>query len=275
MGESMKHGAGQYWVLFYQPLPEAGERIALALVFQNGQIQVEYDPAFTKVSKLFPDADAAALAFSLDTLRQDLRSAESVQVVLNSYGPQFATSEPRRLALPVQPATIKMLKARYLYPAKRLRSKPEPEDKVSQEIAAFVRHAVDPNVEFRTNVGSREILGHSLPGTKRIAIAIPNDKGWTLVDGIDLNHLTVSEANKRTEDISRTFWHYKRAAAEAAIQIRRVGIVLNGQSHLSPKTLEAHDYALDRLRADSDRTIDAGATDSSTVLRELLANVTK
>ena len=156
-----------------------------------------------------------------------------------------------------------------------MRSKREPEDKVSQEIAAFVRHAVDPDVEFRTNVGSREILGHSLPGTKRVAIAIPSDTGWTLVDGIDLNHLTISEANKRSEDISRTFWHYKRAAVEGDIRIRLVGVVLNGQSHLSPKTHEAHDYALDRLGADSDRTIDAGAADSASVLREMLANVTK
>ena len=161
MGEAMKHDFGKYWVLFYQPLPEAGERIAMALVFEHGQIQVEYDPAFTKVSKLFPDADAAALAFCLDTLRLDLRSADSVQSVLNSYGPQFATSEARRLALPVQPATIELLKARYLFPAKRPKTKREPEDKVSQEIAAFVRHAVDPNMKFRTNVGSREILGHS------------------------------------------------------------------------------------------------------------------
>ena len=116
MGDALKDEVGKYWVLFYQPLPEAGERIAMALVFQHGQIQVEYDPAFTKVGKLFPDADPAALAFCLDSLRHDLRSADSIQAILNGYGPQFATSEARRLALPVQPATIEMLKARYLYP---------------------------------------------------------------------------------------------------------------------------------------------------------------
>lgn len=275
MGDPLKHEVGKYWVLFYQPLPEAGERIAMALVFDHGQKQVEYDPAFTKVAKLFPDADPAALAFLLETLSHDLHSADSVQAVLNSYGPQFATSEPRRLALPVQPATIEMLKTRYLFPAKRTREKRAPEDKVSDEIVAFVRHATDPNLEFRTNVGSREILGHSLSGTKRVALAIQNSTGWTLVDGVDLNHLTAAEANKRTEEISRTFWHYKRAAAEGDIQIRRVGVVLNGQSHLFPKSHEAHEYALEKLGADSDRTIDAAATDSASVLRELLASPTE
>ena len=204
-----------------------------------------------------------------------MRSADSVQAVLNSYGPQFVTSEPRRLALPVQPATIEILKARYLYPAKRLRTKREPEDKVSQEIAAFVRNAVPSEAIFSTNVGSKEILGRSLPGTKRVALAIPSASGWTLVDGIDLNQLTPSEANQRADEISRTFWHYKQATAEGDIQIRRVAVVLNGQSHLSPKTHQAHDYALHRFAAESDFAIDAAAADSESLLRRALANVTK
>ena len=43
--------------------------------------------------------------------------------------------------------------------------------------------------QSRTHIGSKEILGRALPGTKRVALAIPSASGWTLVDGIDLNQL--------------------------------------------------------------------------------------
>ena len=54
-----------------------------------------------------------------------------------------------------------------------------------------------------------------------------------------------------------------------------VAVVLNGQSHLSPKTHQAHDYALHRFAAESDFAIDAAAADSESLLRRALANVTK
>ena len=75
--------------------------------------------------------------------------------------------------------------------------------------------------------------------------------------------------------MARTYWNYGRAAAEAGVQIRRVGVVLNGHSHLSAPTHEAHDYALHRFRVDSDLALDNVSTEAGTRLRELLARTGK
>ena len=274
MGEEMTRSAGKYWILYFQPLPEAGERIAMALVFEGREkhATVEYDPAFAKVSQLFPDADPEGLAFCLDTLRAELRATESIEATLGLYGPQFAVSDARRLALPVADATVTMLKARYLYPAKRGRKERAKEDKVAQGIQAYIRGLTDSRVEFRTNVNARDIFGHAVPGTKRVALALETPTGWTLVDGVDLNLLSAEDAAARADDIARTFWNYGRADLGKSLQ--RVGVVLNGHSHLDPKTNEVHDYALHRFETDSDHAIDSAASGSDSKLRRLLEPAT-
>jgi hypothetical protein len=276
MGTELTRAVGKYWVLYFQPLPEAGERIAIALVFDDcdGVARVEYDPHLSKVIRMFPDADPQGLVFCLDRLGADLRTAKSVEQTLHTYGPQFAVSEARRIALPLATGTVQVLKNRYLYSPKREPKKRVRKDPVAQEIEAFVRLALDANTEMRTNVAARDLLGHPIAGTKRVALAIPIERGWALIDGVDLNQLTAKQAADRANDISRTFWNYGRAASQDAVQIRRVGVVLNGHSHLDPQTHEAHDYALHRFRAESDLAIDAASDESGSQLRHLLENVT-
>src|SRR4051812_24756047 len=111
MGDDLTERAGRYWVLFYQPLPEAGERLSFGLVFEDapGHARVEYDPAFAKVVKLYPDADIAGLTFILDNLGADVASAARVEEALGSYGPQIAVSSARRIATPVSRPTTDML----------------------------------------------------------------------------------------------------------------------------------------------------------------------
>lgn len=276
MGEEMTRSAGKYWVLYFQPLPEAGERIAMALVFERREkhAMVEYDPTFAKVCRLFPDADPEALAFCLATLRRELAATESIEATLGLYGPQFAVSEARRLALPVAEATVEMLKTRYLYPPKRGRKERAKDDKVAQGIQAYIRNLTGSRVEFRTNVNAREIFGQAVPGTKRVALALETPTGWTLVDGVDLNLLSAKDAAARADDIARTFWNYGRADLGAGIELQRVGVVLNGHSHLDPKTHEAHDYALHRFETESDHAIDSAASGSDSKLKRLLEPAT-
>ena len=45
---------------------------------------------------------------------------------------------------------------------------------------------------------------------------------------------------------------------------------MNGRSHLEPKSLEAHDYALHRFQADSDHAIDGAQVGSKVELGNLL-----
>lgn len=273
MGDELSRGIGKYWVLFLQPLPEAGERVAIALVFydKTGRPVVEYDPAFSKALKLYPDLDIDGLRFCLDTLQNDLRSSSQIETTLNAYGPQISASNARRIVSPVSEQVIEMLLARYVYLAKGKRARKEQKDKVGEEIATFVRNNAGPDIQFRTGVSAREIVGRRLPGTKPVAIAIPSDRGWTLIDGVDLNQSTATAAISRADDVARTYWNYSRAAADAGVQIRRVGVVLNGSSHLTKPTHEAHDYALHRFEVDSDLALENVSTEAGTRLRELLA----
>jgi hypothetical protein len=272
MGDELTRREGKYWVIFYQPLPEAGERIAVALVFEDPKsgATVEYDPTFAKLKRVYPDVDPEVLAFYLDSLRNELHSSNQVEVILNGYGPQLEPSSARRIHVPVSQGAIEMLMARYVSPLKKNRDSQKTNDKIAKEIEAFVRQNAAPELELRTNVTARDILGRSVTGTRRIALAIRNQSGWTLVDGVDLNQSTPQAAATRADEISRTFWNYHRSAGETGVRIRRVGVVLNGNSHLAPKTHEAHDYALHRFEMDSDLVVDGASTESRGLLRSLL-----
>jgi hypothetical protein len=277
MGDELSRGIGKYWVLFLQPLPESGERVAIALVFHDKAERpiVEYDPAFSKALKLYSDLDTDGLRYCLETLQTDLRSSNQIEATLNSYGPQISASNARKIVSPVSEQVIAMLLARYVYLSKGKKARKERKDMVGEEIAIFVRNNAGPDVRLRTGVSAREIVGHPVPGTKPVAIAIPSDRGWTLIDGVDLNQSTVTAAISRADDVARTYWNYSRAAAAAGVQIRRVGVVLNGHSHLSKPTHEAHDYALHRFQVDSDLALDNVSTEAGTRLRELLARTGK
>lgn len=277
MEDKLGDGVGRYWVLFLQPLPEAGERIAVALVFSNkrGRSNIEYDPNFSKAARIYPDLDRKGLEFYLDSMSKELESASQIESVLNAYGPQLSASNPRKINVPVASETVKMLLNRYIYPAKKPEAKKLalPPGRAAKEIEAYVRNAIGASVNLRTGLSAEEIVGRPISGTKNVALAIQGLSGWTLVDGVDLNSCSPAVVTTRADEISRTYWNYGRAASASGIQIKRVGIVLNGSSHLSMKTHDAHDYALHRFQVESDLAIDSASNESGALLRKLIAEV--
>jgi hypothetical protein len=120
LNQKAETDAARYWIVFLQALPEAGERIAIALVFrdQRKRAWVRFDGRFSKALKLYPDLDTSALNFYLESLQRDLNACDEVEDVLNSYGPQIEASNPRRIASPISEQVVEMLLARYIYPAK-------------------------------------------------------------------------------------------------------------------------------------------------------------
>src|ERR1017187_9943469 len=114
MGDLLSRGIGKYWVLFLQPLPEAGERVAIALVFydKTDRPVVEYDPDFSKALKLYSDLDTDGLRYCLETLKTDLRSTDQIEATLNSYGPQVSASNARKKPSPVSEPVIEIPLAR-------------------------------------------------------------------------------------------------------------------------------------------------------------------
>ena len=125
----------KYWVLFLQPLPEAGERIAIALVFhdEGGRPRVEFDRSLSKALELFPDLDKDGLLVYLDSLQRELLSSCDVESTLNSYGPQISASSPRRIASPISEKVVEMLLARYVR-----RAKPRPNVPSFADASAFI-----------------------------------------------------------------------------------------------------------------------------------------
>jgi hypothetical protein len=113
--------SAQYWAVFLQPLPEAGERIIIALVFRDvrGRPWIEFDHHFMKALTLYPDVDSGTLRFYLESLQHDLDASDNVEAVLNSYGPQLAVSGPRRIASPISRQVTVMLLGKYVHPSRK------------------------------------------------------------------------------------------------------------------------------------------------------------
>jgi hypothetical protein len=270
MANSMNHEIGKYWMLYYQPNPEDGERITIALLLQqSGRRDVRFDPTFTKVRKLYPTVDVESLNLLLESLRDEIETSSDPEMVLSSYGPQLLASNARRVATPITDEMADMMLGRYVFPVKAQRRRAPPEkDVTALEIEALLRNAGGPDLQLKSSVKAREIIGRNLPGAKPIALAVARPDGWTLVDGVDLNALTTRGAITRADDVAHTYWAYGRAKATINATIKTVGVVLNGNSHLAPATHEAHDYVIHRFEAESDHVIDTASTEAS---RKLLA----
>src|SRR5580700_2505389 len=99
---------GQFWIVYLQPEPESGERIAIALAIRdNGFVRFEYDNRFSKALCAFPSFDSKLLQFYLDSMERELAShrGETLESVLSPYAPQIIFSSPRRIAVPLSNST--------------------------------------------------------------------------------------------------------------------------------------------------------------------------
>jgi hypothetical protein len=263
---------GKYRLLYYQPTPETGERITIGLLFEDEERAfLYYDKQFVKLRKLYPWIDSKTVAFFLDDLKNGLAETKSIDPVLNLYGPQLVASDARRVVLPITDALVEMLMAKFVQPVPRGPHDAKQPDKVAIALQAYVKNRVHRELHFHTEVTAETILGRRTARVRPVALAVKSGAGWTLIDGVDLNVLTPKKAIDRADDVGRTFWHYSRLSEEGqGGPIRKIGIVLNGLSHLKPQEHDAHDYALHRLESEADATIDAASTEATQKLeREL------
>ena len=263
---------GWYRLLYYQPAPETGERITVGLLFQDeDHAFLHYDKQFVKLRKLYPWIDSKTVGFYLEDLKNALAKTTSIEGVLNLYGPQLISSDARRVALPITNSLVEMLLEKFVQPAPRGPHEAKQPDQVAIAIRAFVKNRVHKDLHFQTEVTSETILGRKAAGVGTVALAVESSTGWTLIDGVDLNLLTPKKAIDRADDVSRVFWHYSRLAEAGHIgPISKIGMVLNGLSHLKPQEHDAHDYALHRLEEEADTAIDAASTEATAKLERAL-----
>jgi hypothetical protein len=265
---------GWYRLLYYQPAPETGERITIGLLFEDeGHAFLHYDKQFAKLRKLYPWIDSKTLGFYLDDLKSALAKTTCIEPVLNLYGPQLVSSDARKVTLPITDALVKMLMGKFVQPAPRGPHEAKQPDQVAIAIQAYVKNRAHKVLQYHTEVTPETILGRKVAGVGAVALAMESGTGWTLIDGVDLNLLKPQQAIDRADDVGRTFWKYSQLASEGqAGTIRKIGVVLNGLSHLKPREHDAHDYALHRLKAEADTAIDASSMEATANLeRELQA----
>jgi hypothetical protein len=263
---------GQFWILYLQPEPESGERIAIALAIrENGFVSLDYDNRFSKAQCTFPSFDSKLLQFYLQSMERDLAShrGDPVELILSSYAPQIAISSPRRIATPLNASTrLNLLKKFVLLPSREKVAAVKRDDNVAKQIVAFVTThlgRIPDNAERYAT--SDRLFGKRITGTEAVAVAIPRGNGWVLIDGVDLNQSQPQAAINRADAVARTFWNYAR---EMSSQIQSVGIVLNGNSRARTSTHEAHDYALHRFKQDSTAAIDGNSISEVADLRRMV-----
>lgn len=266
---------GQFWIVYLQPEPESGERIAIALAIrENGFVTLEYDNRFSKAHCAFPSFDSKLLQFYVESMERELSShrGDPLELVLSSYAPQITISNPRRIATPLSSSTrLNLLKKFVLLPHMEKPEKAKRDDKVAKQIVAFLTaHIGSMPDNAQRNASSDRLFGKRVTGTDPVAVAIPHGNSWVLIDGVDLNQSQPQAAIDRADNVARTFWNYSRALPS---QIRSVGIVLNGKSHMKPSTHEAHEYALHRFKQDSNATIDGNSPSEVADLRRLVGKV--
>jgi hypothetical protein len=263
---------GWYRLLYYQPAPETGERITVGLLLgDEDHALLHYDKQFAKLRKLYPWIDSKIVAFYLDDLSRAVAKTKNIETALNLYGPQLIPSDARKVALPITEALVGTLMEKFVRPAPRAPQEPKGPDQVAIAIQAYVKNRLAKDLHLYTEVMPETIIGKKAPLVGSVALAMEGATGWTLIDGVDLNVLTPQKAIHRADDVGRTFWHYTRLAEEGKTgPIRKIGLVLNGLSHLKPLEHDAHDYALHRLEAEADATIDGASVGGSAKLEKFL-----
>jgi hypothetical protein len=266
--------AGTYRLLYFQPAPETGERIAIGLLLEDGRNSfVYYDHHFGKLRRLYPWLDLSMVHFYLDALEGALSKSINAESTLNLYGPQLVASDSRRIALPITEALVDLLMRKFVLPAPKVAVAHEekPVDAVAQSIRAYVTQGAGRELKVHSGADALMILGRKSPRIAPVAMAIESATGWTLIDGVDLNILTPTKAIDRADHVGRTFWQYARATKQPnSVSVRTIGLVLNGLSHLKPPAHDAHDYAIHRLHADADAAIDTASSEAIPKLRQAL-----
>lgn len=270
MGAELAINNSTYRLLYLQPEPEQGERVCVAIVFDERDTRPSllFDPDFSRVKCLAPQIDTALLRFYVADMQQRIRDLESVERCLEGMGAHFVASAPRRLRATLDDRARLSLLQRFVGPqavdkeplAAPAESSPRPDAKVSQAIASFI--------EFRArgghvieNASPREIFGLRGPvGVRPVAAAVVGRDRIALVDGVDLRLASATKTTTRAGKVVKTFWQYgrfktqRRLGAEART-LSRIGVVLTGTSPMTDDKQEAHDFAVDLLGKESDLVI--------------------
>jgi hypothetical protein len=262
MAVQLKNPAGTYRLLYFQPDPEDGERVCVAvLVAEKNRFSVLYDRKFPKLHCLAPETPSEIVKYCLDELESSLIKLRDDQLssALARLSPQMSASEPRQLAVPLsEPLRLRLLE-RFVLARRPSQAEQRPtraEQTSNERLVQFVQDMGGLGSQLSFNVPAREIVGRELPNTRPIAVAVRTQSNIVLVDGVDLNALTPAAAVAKVNRVVHTFWQYGRVRESELWPIKRIGVVMNGHVPRTSSYEDAHEYALHQFEKDSDVTVD-------------------
>jgi hypothetical protein len=268
-----------YRIVYFQPNPEDGDRVSVALLFTaNNDVDILYDHAFPKLKCLAPHIDPDIIRYQLDYLATGLRERGADQnSLVAQQAPQLTTSEPRKVAWPLTNQVRMRLVRRFL----------SKEGYVSSTEAAERREKVDPVQihlrqllsdvtprleEWRENAKPEWVIGEKVSRIRPVALALRKNQTVVIVDGVDLSAMTTQSAVTRVGKVAYTFFQYGRVTQMdfARRSLRRIGVVLNGATRPGRAYRDTHDFAMQEFSQEADLAIDAGSPEGVNQLKNEL-----
>ncbi|HEX3105334.1 MAG TPA: hypothetical protein VHQ22_12875 [Terriglobales bacterium] len=256
-----------YRLVYFQPNPEDGERICVAIVAEeDGNHSLLYDASFPKLACIAPTREKIMLKLYLDELEHLLQSAsdESEGAILRRFGPQIIFSERRVLLSSLTEVVKKRLLERFILTQQKNRlmiadeaaASRTGQHAIDESIVGFIRDFLpNHNFQLALNAKPKQIVGRSLPNAASVAASVRLPGRILLFDGVDLKLATPKQVISRVSKVSHTFWEYGRAQRESLLgsdALQKIALVLNGKPKYSTAEKDAHDFALHQFNNEAD-----------------------
>jgi hypothetical protein len=255
-----------YRLVYFQPNPEDGERICVAIVAEeDGHYSLLYDSSFPKLTCFAPAQEKIMLKLYLDELEHSLQSAshEDEGAILRRFGPQIIFSERRVLLSSLTEVVKKRLLERFILTQQKSRLLIADEAAVArtghaidESIVGFIRGFLpNHNLQLELNAKPKQIVGRPLPNVSSVAASVRLPGRILLFDGVDLKLASPKQVISRVSKVTHTFWEYGRAQRESLIgndALQKIGLVLNGKPQHSNAEKDAHDFALHQFGNEAD-----------------------
>lgn len=282
MGTLSSTSAATYRLLYVQPEPEQGDRVCVGLVFEenSGRFSMLYDNDLQKLRCVAPAVDLDLVRFYLEDLRGAVRDSGDLDAVIRRYAPQVSMSAQRSVRSPVSDIVRVSLLERFAIPHKAPAFEQLPKSnsrkRVAEEIAGFVGPMASRlHLTVNVDASPEALFGKPMPRVSRVPASIRGRHGIVLVDGVDLRTVKPRAAVTMTNRVVHNFWQYGRLRGTDLVAqqtpFKRVAVLLNGAPVKTDAYADAHDYAIDQFRKESDLTVDGSSFDDKERLEELLA----
>lgn len=270
-----------YRLVYFQPDPEDGERVCVALLFYTErEVELLYDPKFPKVVCLTSKANCDLIRVYLDDLKMYLKSHLSdIDSHILRYAPHLVMSEVRKSVWPLSDRARLYLMRRFLSKDKRVApDQMVKEGNVKTHIRDVVKNATRDHIEhlIKEDVSSQWVLGEKVPQIRPVAFALDRNNRIILIDGTDLTVLTPILARRRANDVALTFWQYRQYGQTQGYRLDRkplfkIGVVINGTRTSQPSYKDTHDFVMHQFGEEADLAIDAASDRGLDTLKEALS----